>query len=31
MSGMIPSESHDISGVKGHVISHMGSHSHVTT
>ena len=39
MFGMIPSESHDeshdrscdISGVKGYVISHMDSHSHVTT
>ena len=31
MSGMIPSESHDILGIKGHVISHVGSHGHVTT
>ena len=39
MSSMIPSESHDEShdrsrdtlGVKGYVISHVGSHSHVTT
>ena len=39
MSSMIPSESHDescdrsrdILGVKGHMISHVGSHGHVTT
>ena len=35
MFGMIPSESrdesHDILGVKGHMISHVGSHGHMIT